>query len=95
LVQFRSPRGKSPKAICTPRALRTAFGETVRRRCRETAKGIRTMPAVKQFLTNEDGVTAIEYALVASLIAVFIVVAVQLLGTQLSTVFTEVGTSLK
>ena len=53
------------------------------------------MPAVKQFLTNEDGVTAIEYALVASLIAVFIVVAVQLLGTQLSTVFTEVGTSLK
>ena len=53
------------------------------------------MPAVKQFLTNEDGVTSIEYALVASLIAVFIVVAVQLLGTQLSTVFTEVGTSLK
>jgi pilus assembly protein Flp/PilA len=53
------------------------------------------MSILKQFLTNEDGVTAIEYALIASLIAVFIVAAVGLVGTQLSTVFTEVGNSLK
>ena len=53
------------------------------------------MSILKRFLTNEDGVTSIEYALIASLIAVFIVAAVQLLGTQLSTVFTEVGNSLK
>ena len=53
------------------------------------------MSILKRFLTNEDGVTSIEYALIASLIAVFIIAAVQLLGTQLSTVFTEVGNSLK
>ena len=53
------------------------------------------MSILKRFLTNEGGVTSIEYALIASLIAVFIIAAVQLLGTQLSTVFTEVGNSLK
>jgi len=40
-------------------------------------------------------VTAIEYALIASLIAVFIIAAVQLVGTNLSTVFNEIGTTLK
>jgi pilus assembly protein Flp/PilA len=40
-------------------------------------------------------VTAIEYALIASLIAVFIVGALQVVGTNLSTVFTEVGGSPK
>jgi pilus assembly protein Flp/PilA len=49
------------------------------------------MATFKQFLANEDGVTAIEYALLASLIAVFIVAAVQALGTRVSAVFTEVG----
>ena len=39
--------------------------------------------------------TAIEYALIASLIAVFIIVAVTLVGTQVSTVFNEIGTTLK
>jgi pilus assembly protein Flp/PilA len=53
------------------------------------------MPILTRFLSNEDGATAIEYALIASLIAVFIVTAVQVVGTQVSTVFTEVGTALK
>jgi pilus assembly protein Flp/PilA len=61
---------------------------------RET-KGTGAMATFKQFLTNEDGVTAIEYALLASLIAIFIVAAVQTLGTRVSAVFTEVGNSLK
>jgi pilus assembly protein Flp/PilA len=49
------------------------------------------MTRVQNFLGDESGVTAIEYALIASLIAVFIIVA----DTQVSTVFTEVGNSLK
>jgi pilus assembly protein Flp/PilA len=53
------------------------------------------MAILAQFLKNEDGSTAIEYALMASLIAIFIVAAVQLVGTQVSTVFTEVGGALK
>jgi Flp pilus assembly pilin Flp len=36
------------------------------------------MKQLKNFIRNQDGATAIEYALIASLIAVFIVAAVQL-----------------
>ena len=53
------------------------------------------MAMLTQFLRNEDGATAIEYALLASLIALFIVAAVQTVGTKVSTVFTEVGNALK
>jgi pilus assembly protein Flp/PilA len=49
----------------------------------------------KNFLIDESGVTAIEYALIASLIAVFIITAVTLVGGQVSTVFNEIGTTLK
>ena len=53
------------------------------------------MLRVRNFLSDESGVTAIEYALIASLIAVFIIVAVQLVGTNVQKVFTEVGGALK
>jgi pilus assembly protein Flp/PilA len=51
--------------------------------------------SVKKFLANESGATAIEYALIASLIAVFIITAVQTVGTKVSTVFGEIGNTLK
>jgi pilus assembly protein Flp/PilA len=47
------------------------------------------------FLGDESGATAIEYALIASLIAVVIISAVTIVGTKVSTVFTEVGNALK
>ena len=50
---------------------------------------------IKSFIANESGTTAIEYALIASLIAVVIIGAVQTVGGKVSTVFTEVGNSLK
>ena len=52
-------------------------------------------PSIKKFVADESGVTAIEYALIASLIAVFIITAVTAVGTKVSTVFTEIGTTLK
>ena len=51
--------------------------------------------SIGKFAADEAGVTAIEYALIASLIAVFIITAVQTVGTKVSTVFTEVGNTLK
>jgi pilus assembly protein Flp/PilA len=51
--------------------------------------------SMRNFVSDESGVTAIEYALIASLIAVFIIVAVQTVGTKVSTVFNEIGTTLK
>ena len=53
------------------------------------------MLRVGKFLSDKSGVTAIEYALIASLIAVFIITAVTLVGGQVNTVFTEIGNTLK
>ena len=50
---------------------------------------------IKKFGADESGVTAIEYALIASLIAVFIITAVTTVGAKVSTVFNEIGTTLK
>ena len=47
-----------------------------------------------QFLRNEDGATAIEYGLIASLIAVVIIGAVSALGNKLSGTFNEVTSNL-
>ena len=44
---------------------------------------------------SESGATAIEYGLIAALIAVVIIGAVTSIGTNLSTKFTSVANSLK
>jgi pilus assembly protein Flp/PilA len=53
------------------------------------------MSHIRKLVKDEAGATAIEYALIASLIAVVIITAVQYTGTQVSTVFNEVGAALK
>lgn len=53
------------------------------------------MSAIVNFFRNESGATAIEYGLIAALIAVVIIGAVTAVGTNLSTTFTTVSTSLK
>jgi pilus assembly protein Flp/PilA len=50
---------------------------------------------VSRFLKDERGVTAIEYGLLASLIAVAIITTVTTLGTNLNTKFTAISTALK
>ena len=52
------------------------------------------MKHISNFIRNDSGATAIEYALIASLIAVAIITAVSTVGTKVSTVFGEVGNSL-
>ena len=49
---------------------------------------------IKQFARDEEGVTAIEYGLIAALIAVVIILAVTAVGTNLRAVFQSIGTSL-
>ena len=48
----------------------------------------------QHFLKNESGATAIEYCLIAASIAVVIISAVQLLGTNLTTTFNAVANAL-
>jgi pilus assembly protein Flp/PilA len=49
---------------------------------------------VSKLLKNEDGATAIEYGLIAALIAVAAIAAFQLVGTNLSSIFNTVATKL-
>ena len=51
-------------------------------------------PALKRFLRDEQGVTAIEYGLIAALIAVVIIGTVTTVGDNLDAVFGSIGTSL-
>ncbi len=49
---------------------------------------------IKQFARDEEGVTAIEYGLIAALIAVVIIAAVTLIGTNLNLTFAKVSAAL-
>jgi pilus assembly protein Flp/PilA len=52
------------------------------------------MRILTRFYKSEEGATAIEYGLIASLVAVAIVAALTALGGGLNTVFTSVTSSL-
>jgi len=52
------------------------------------------MEKIKRFFKDEEGVTAIEYGLIAALIALVIIGAVALVGTNLSKVFTSVANTI-
>jgi pilus assembly protein Flp/PilA len=52
------------------------------------------MKAIQAFFSCESGATAIEYGLIAGLIAVVLITAVTTIGTQLSAKFTTIGNSL-
>ncbi|HTC17478.1 MAG TPA: Flp family type IVb pilin [Stellaceae bacterium] len=52
------------------------------------------MKTLVKLLRDESGVTAIEYGLIAALVAVVIISAVTTLGTNLKTTFNSVATNL-
>jgi pilus assembly protein Flp/PilA len=47
------------------------------------------------FLQNEEGPTAVEYAVMLALIIVVCLAAISVIGTNASTTFSKVGSSLK
>ncbi|MCX5516656.1 Flp family type IVb pilin [Kaistia algarum] len=47
-----------------------------------------------RFANNESGATAIEYGLLAALVGCGIIVAATTLATDISTLFTNIGTKL-
>jgi pilus assembly protein Flp/PilA len=52
------------------------------------------MQTIRHFIADDSGATAIEYGLIAALIAVVIIGALSTIGTNLRTAFNTVGTSL-
>ncbi len=52
------------------------------------------MKTISRFIRDESGATAIEYGLIAALIAVAIIAAVELVGTNLTTTFNTVAAKI-
>jgi pilus assembly protein Flp/PilA len=50
---------------------------------------------ISKFVTDENGATAIEYGLIAALIAVVIITAITAVGTSLSAQFSSMSTTLR
>lgn len=50
---------------------------------------------VRSIIANEDGATAIEYGLIAALIAVAVMTTVAGLGSQLDTTFSKTSSQLQ
>ena len=53
------------------------------------------MQRIKKLYSDESGATAIEYALISSLIAIALVTILGTLGTRLSAEFSEISSALK
>lgn len=49
---------------------------------------------LRTFARDESGATMIEYGLIAALVAVAAIVALQALGTSISSIFTAIGTKV-
>jgi pilus assembly protein Flp/PilA len=52
------------------------------------------MKMISRFLNDQSGATAIEYGLIAGLIAVVIITSVTAIGTKLNSKFTTISNSL-
>ena len=52
------------------------------------------IPLLQSVKVDRKGVTALEYGLLAGLIAVVIIGAVQTLGTNMSTIFSNIATAM-
>lgn len=50
---------------------------------------------VRQFFASEEGASAIEYSIIAALIAVVIVTAASDVGSQINSVFGDISDALK
>lgn len=77
-----------------------ALSRLVSNSCRLDNQGCHKVEAdmnqvIRDFLHNESGATAIEYGLIAALIAVVIIGAVQTIGTNLSDTFGKVAAGVK
>jgi pilus assembly protein Flp/PilA len=76
-------------------ASRAPSDKSIEARSGETSGNSMMNMRLKAFFSDRSGATAIEYALIASLIAIAIVSALTNLGARLSAEFSEVSRALK
>jgi pilus assembly protein Flp/PilA len=86
------PNDRSGKCVCV--SLFTFLKGGVATLRKSASMEILMFATVKRLLRNEDGATAIEYGLIAALIAVAAVTVMGTVGTNLSTTFNTIATKL-
>jgi pilus assembly protein Flp/PilA len=64
------------------------------RRLKIGARAPRVVEVIKAFLRNDQGATMVEYGLMVALIAIVCIAAVQLIGTNLNVVFSDIAASV-
>jgi pilus assembly protein Flp/PilA len=69
----------------------TSRGRTI---VKHRGKELTMKTLMNRFVKDESGATAIEYGLIAALIAVVIIAALQLLGTNISANFRAIATAI-
>jgi pilus assembly protein Flp/PilA len=52
------------------------------------------MQTIKRFLSNEEGLETVEYGLVAALIVIVAIVAMQTIGPKLAAIYTQISNAL-
>jgi pilus assembly protein Flp/PilA len=90
-VSVNRPAERSGKTLVKVRAMAPL------ERCVEQARTLKMFTLrnnLRALIKDERGVTAMEYGLIAALVAVVIVTSVTALGTKLTAVFTSINTSL-
>jgi pilus assembly protein Flp/PilA len=58
-------------------------------------RGKRVKNLLQRVLNDKSGVTSVEYALIAALVAIAIIVGARMLGSQVSTTFNTTKTTMK
>jgi pilus assembly protein Flp/PilA len=89
-----APAARACRDMCSTKALTTKSVRAFTRRPPIGAGAPKLIKLVKRLATDEAGASAVEYCLIASLIAIMMILSVTKLGTQLQTHFNEVSSNL-
>jgi pilus assembly protein Flp/PilA len=70
------------------------FGDTAAHRVQDTTRGEAMVAVLAKLFRNQDGATAIEYAVIASLVSIAAFAFITNIGTSVSATFENVANSL-
>jgi pilus assembly protein Flp/PilA len=91
ILEFRTGKADGLKAVCVSLSL-CPFTKLATMICEETMRQF--LRRADRFIRSEDGPTAVEYAVMLALIIVVCLLAIQSLGSNTKTSFTNTANSL-
>ena len=93
-IELTAPQSSDPRVTSTVAVLRTPARPYVSSTSHVDMEFNPMKNLIARFVKDESGATAIEYGLIAGLIAVVVVTSITTLGTKLTNTFTNVSNKL-